>query len=583
MKKSIAMITTVLAAGTLLTTSMINMPTVQGAKVENKTSKTSKSDVDENGISNSLKAALVKEKYFDNEDEITPDSLAELNPTGFLGLSLVLDNVTDISGLQYATKITGLDLGFNSITDLSPIKDLKLTTLSINNNPDLSDLSPIANMTSLVFLHLEADNVSDISDLKSLTNVNNLRMDQNHVTDFSTLNNLTAIETNLTIDPQSVTEKSMEINKKSFDVDLNDYLSPGGTISDITASLKDNSAEVAIDDSNDAISVSNIKSSDTLTINFTETVNINGTDQVLKMTVTQPYTLGNGSVITKPVTMNVGDKWSDDLGFDSAFDPFGNTLSLDDFDVDTGDLDTSTEGTYSVTYTAKDYPELTGNAQVTVKKDSDNSGNNSGNNNGSNTGDITEIDEMLLTSKKTDSIAIYDASGNKISDKTLNGTTDFTTTNQSVVNGITYYQVGDDQWVKASDVSEYFEYSGTIQTNSDSIKKLTNLNGETSNRGLAQTTDWQSDRYTYIDGQKYYRVSSNEWVEAAQTLEVTPVNGVLKINSEAKLYHDNGNKSDRGLAANSDFVTDKKATINGETMYRVSTNEWVPESLVSLN
>lgn len=583
MKKSMSMIVTGLATGALLTSSMVNIPTIQAANIENSTKKSAKSDVDENGISESLKAALVSKEYFNSEDEVTPEALSTLNPSG-MGLSLTLSGITDISGLQYATSLKRLDLGFNKITDLSPLQGLNLEWLSINNNPDISDLSPIENMTSLTYLHFQNDNISDISPLKSLVNLTDLQIQNNHVTDFSVLNNFTEGFKYLTITPQAVTEDSKQLNQDSFDIDLNDYLSSGGSISKATASLKNTDADVALDESTNIVLVSNIKASDTLTINFDETININGKDQVISITINQPYTVGKGSIATKPVTMNVGDKWDDSLGFESATDPFNGELTLNDFNVDTGDLDTNTEGTYTVTYISKDYPDITGTSKVTVEKGSDNSGgNNSGNNNGSNTSNVTEIDEMLLSSKKTDSISIYDVNGNKISDKTLDGVTDFSTTKKSVVNGVTYYQIGDDEWVKSSDVAEYFEYSGIVQTNSDSIKKLSNLNGETSNRGLEKTTDWQADRYTYINGEKSYRVSSNEWVKADDTLEITPVKGVLRINSETKLYHDNGQKSDRGLAKNSDFVTDKKATINGETMYRVSTNEWVPESAVTLN
>lgn len=585
MKKSMSMIVTGLAAGALLTSSMVNIPIIQAANVENSTKESNKSDVDENGISESLKAALVSKGYYDNESDVTPEALATLNPSpNGLGLSLSMSKIDDISGLQYATSLKRLDLGFNGFSDLSPLKDLNLDWLSINNNSNISDISPIENMTSLTYLHAEGDNISDISPLKSLVNLTNLKINDNHVTDFSVLNNFDWSSKKLTVTPQTVIEDSKQLDQNSFDIDLNDYLSSGGSISNATASLKNTDADVGLDDSTNIVSVSNIKASDTLTINFDETISINGNDQVVKMTITQPYSIGKGSITTKPVNMNVGDKWDNSLGFESATDPFNEELTLNDFDIDTGDLDTDAEGTYTVTHTSKDYPDITGTSEVTVKKGSDNSGgNNSGNNNGSNTSNVTEIDEMLLSSKKTDSIAIYDVNGNKISDKTLDGVTDFSTTKKNVVNGVTYYQVGDDEWVKASDVAEYFEYSGIVQTNSDSIKKLSNLNGETSNRGLEKTTDWQADRYTYINGEKHYRVSSNEWVKADDTLEITPVKGVLRINSETKLYHDNGQKSDRGLAKDSDFVTDKKATINGETMYRVSTNEWVPESAVTLN
>lgn len=66
MKKSISLIATSLSVGVLLTSSIINMPIIQAANVENSTKKSAKSNVDENEISQSLKAALVSKGYFDN-------------------------------------------------------------------------------------------------------------------------------------------------------------------------------------------------------------------------------------------------------------------------------------------------------------------------------------------------------------------------------------------------------------------------------------------------------------------------------------------------------------------------------------
>lgn len=581
MKKSIRLIATGIAISAVLTGSMINIPIIQAASVENKTTNATK-DVDENGISESLKTALVSKKYFDSEDEITPESLAEFDP-GPLGLSIYNSKITDISGLQYATKVTALDIGINDVSDLSPLKDLKLTRLSINSNPNLTDLSPLKDMTSLTYLHMENSNITDISVLKSMSKLSNVQMNNNHIIDFSPLYDKASLTSNnITISPQTISEDTKTLNKNNFSVNLNDYTSPEASVSGITAKVDSQNAELSVDDDANSVAVSNISSSDTLTVNFAETMTINGIEKTVDVTIKQPYVVGSGSIVTKSVNMKIGDKWNDNLGFESATDPFGEDLKVTDFDVDTGDLDTNTEGIYEVTYTSKDYPDLSAKAEVTVEKKSDNSGGNNSGNNGSNTDNVTDIDQKLLSSKENDSIAIYDANGNKVSDKTLNGLTDFNTSKKSEVNGTTYYQVGDNEWISENDVVEYFEYSGTVQTNSDSIKKLSQLNGKTSNRGLAQTTDWQSDRYATINNEKMYRVSTNEWVAADQTLEVTPISGVLKINSEAKLYHDNGKQSDRGLAENSDFVTDKIATINGEKMYRVSTNEWVPASQVTL-
>ncbi|MFD1417397.1 SLAP domain-containing protein [Companilactobacillus keshanensis] len=585
MKKSISLIATSLSVGMLLTSSMVNIPSIQAATVENSASKTSSDDVDENGISEDLKSALVKGEYFDDESDITPTSLSEYDNWGtyidgqsYVGLSS--SKITNISGIQYIKKADRIELGTNDIKDLSPLKDSNVKTLNLHANKSITNWSPLSNMKNLTSLEISNCEISDISPISKMINLKELIIKDNHIMDLTSLRNLK--DTTIDLESQqSFFETPINLSENKLSFDLNKYTNPDGTVSEVglTYSIDgngDENGDVAIDNSTGKIDVTNISGSGTLASGFNENFEFNGTNYKLNKVVFQDYTIGG--VKTKSVTMKVGDKWNDGLGFVQAIDTSGNKLEVSDFDVDTSELDTSKVGKYEVTYTAKDNPEITSTADVTVENKS-----GGGNNSGSNTGDVTEIDEMLLTSKKTDSITIYDENGNKISDKTLDGVTDFTTTKKSDVDGVTYYQVSDNEWVKESDVSEYFEYSGTVQTNSDSIKKLSNLNGDSSNRGLAKTSDWQADRYSYINGNKSYRVSTNEWVAADQTLEITPVRGVLTINSKAQLYRDNGQKSDRGLAENSTFVTDKTAMINGETMYRVSTNEWVAASQVTLN
>lgn len=489
--------------------------------------------------------------------------------------------IDDISGIQYIENADKIDLSSNDISDLSPLEDSNIKELNLQANKNIADFSPLLSMKNLTSLGLISCEIFDVSLIGKMTGLQELQIKNNHIIDFRPLINLKNTKIDLE-GQQSFFEDKLNLSENKFSLNLSKYVNPGGKISSfglfyVIDANGDDVGEIELDKSKEIVNVTEIDGSGTLAIGFSEEFDLNGTKYELKKVVFQDYTIGG--VKTKPVTMKVGDKWNDKLGFVQAVDSSGNTLELSDFEVDATKLDTSKAGKYEVTYTAKDNPEITGTSEVTVEKGNSNGGNN----NGSNTGNVTEMDEMLLSSKKTDSIAIYDQNGNKISDKKLSGVTDFSTTKKSVVNGVTYYQVGDDEWVRESDVAEYFEYSGIVQTNSDSIKKLSNLNGESSNRGLEQTTDWQADRYSYINGNKHYRVSNNEWVEADQTFEITPVNGVLTINEEATLYHDNGKKSDRGLAVNSTFVTDKTATINGEKMYRVSTNEWVPVSQVTLN
>ena len=71
-------------------------------------------------------------------------------------------------------------------------------------------------------------------------------------------------------------------------------------------------------------------------------------------------------------------------------------------------------------------------------------------------------------------------------------------------------------------------------------------------------------------------MATNEWAKLADGLEVTPLNQNVFTKNDARLYQANGQKvTNRALAKNTAWRTDKSATINGQTMYRVATNEWV--------
>ncbi|KRN97747.1 SLAP domain-containing protein [Companilactobacillus kimchiensis] len=112
---------------------------------------------------------------------------------------------------------------------------------------------------------------------------------------------------------------------------------------------------------------------------------------------------------------------------------------------------------------------------------------------------------------------------------------------------------------------------------------LANLFDENGNvlseRALGGNSAWLSDKLMTLDGVNYLRVSTSEWAKQADGLEVTPLDQSVYTKNDARLYTGNGKLvSDRELASNTAWRTDKSATINGEKMYRVSTNEWVKAS-----
>lgn len=132
-----------------------------------------------------------------------------------------------------------------------------------------------------------------------------------------------------------------------------------------------------------------------------------------------------------------------------------------------------------------------------------------------------------------------------------------------------------------------------------SIAPLVDDNGGEDNRQLAPGTPWITDEYrtNKTTQEVQYRVSTHEWVSSndvtssqtqgnqATGTALTNVQNLSKkenvylagsAKKVFKLYRSNGSVSNRGLAGNSAWFTDKSAQdAAGNTYYRVSTDEWI--------
>ena len=96
-------------------------------------------------------------------------------------------NISDLTGLEFATNLTHLYLGRNLIADISPLAGLtSLTRLWIEDN-SISDLSPVVALTNLTGLYLPGNHITGISSLSSLTNLTELRLQHNWISDLSPL------------------------------------------------------------------------------------------------------------------------------------------------------------------------------------------------------------------------------------------------------------------------------------------------------------------------------------------------------------------------------------------------------------
>ena len=103
--------------------------------------------------------------------------------------------ITDLTGLEYCTRLENIWLDGNEVKDISQLANLtNLTTLNLEDN-QIKDVSPLANLTNLTSLKLSMNQITDISPLVSLTKLTNLSIWGNDVSDISIVAELTNLKT----------------------------------------------------------------------------------------------------------------------------------------------------------------------------------------------------------------------------------------------------------------------------------------------------------------------------------------------------------------------------------------------------
>lgn len=573
MKRLSALIFVTAISGLLMSGTLMNIH-VQAATEEPQTSVSDEDDVDSWMPDKNLQAVLnyqLNEKY---GLKLTKANLEKMNDNvsgqepGDLGyntlrVSNATGSIRSIEGIQYANNLKRLYFDGNG--------------LYLIKNKGFSDISPIQGLIQLTELDLQSNSVENISALGNLTNLESLNMSGDSITDFDVLNKLSKI-TSLDIDYQTRTEPTKDISNRTFSVDLNSYLGTSGneTISDIHSEITNKTADVSYDSKTNVITVSNATADDTLVIKYTGNVAYNGNIYPVKTTITQPYTvkISKPVIKTRNISLTVGDKWNSSQGLISVTDKYGDAGTINDLDISGDKVNTEKPGTYKVIYTSKEDKSVSAETTVTVEPKHTSSEPVISN--------VESISPMKIT-LGSEPISIYSSTGNYLDTLKLSDFTNYTISKKNTIDGITYYQLSEDKWIRANDIPQAYDHVTVIQTHSNSNKRLYKLTGDLiTDRELARATDWRVDKIAFINGSKYYRVATDEWVKADDGIEITPLRGIVQPNQTAQLYTDFGKKSNRALAKNSRFVTDKRAKINGNIMYRVSTGEWVKADQVNL-
>ena len=136
-----------------------------------------------------LESALGKEAGAD----ITQADMASLKT-----LDALKSNISDLTGLEFATGLIEIELRGNRISDVSPLEQLKnLTKLRLGTNRKISDVSPLKALKNLTFLDIDSNRISDVSPLEQLKNLTWLDLDDNEISDVSplkALKNLTYLD-----------------------------------------------------------------------------------------------------------------------------------------------------------------------------------------------------------------------------------------------------------------------------------------------------------------------------------------------------------------------------------------------------
>jgi len=127
--------------------------------------------------------------------------------------------------------------------------------------------------------------------------------------------------------------------------------------------------------------------------------------------------------------------------------------------------------------------------------------------------------QTLAVYSDLDSAQLYDSKGDLVTDRQLAAGSAWISDKiwtKKTKTGQILYRVATNEWVKDEDVYLYEATSAVVQTPATiEYVTLVNERGQrVKNRALAADTKWQTDRIIELNGQKYYRVATHEFVSA---------------------------------------------------------------------
>ncbi|MFC6322201.1 SLAP domain-containing protein [Companilactobacillus baiquanensis] len=112
---------------------------------------------------------------------------------------------------------------------------------------------------------------------------------------------------------------------------------------------------------------------------------------------------------------------------------------------------------------------------------------------------------------------LYKAESDLIENRSLAPNSSWVADHQTyVINNTKHYRVSTNEFVNEKDVYVYTPIDAVVTTHAGSYASLYTAKGDlVTNRSLSANSSWKTDSITNINGEQYYRVSTNEFVKAA--------------------------------------------------------------------
>ncbi|MFC4386672.1 carboxypeptidase regulatory-like domain-containing protein, partial [Gracilibacillus marinus] len=131
----------------------------------------------------------IRDYLYEYERDIYQSDLERLEYLYLYG-----DNITDLTGLEYATNLNTLSIYGGDLQDLTPLSELTtLESLYLSDN-NITNISPLQSLVNLDSVDLSYNPISDFSPLTSLTNLTDVSLEETNLEDVTILESLPSLE-----------------------------------------------------------------------------------------------------------------------------------------------------------------------------------------------------------------------------------------------------------------------------------------------------------------------------------------------------------------------------------------------------